>query len=276
MNAETVDFIIFSYDRPLQLLALLESIEKYVTDVGKIQIIYRVSTQKYAKAYREIAEKFKLILFVKQGDNPHSDFEKLTLQAIRNAPSHYLMFAVDDNVVKDYVVLSECVTLLTESGAYGFFLRIGKNTNNPNRPNLKVYLPELEQVMEHIFKWDFANSESSWNYPNNVDMTIYPKKVILNHLNSFHFRNPNTLEATWSAIKPSAASGLCFDTSKMINIPLNRIQTDCPHNPSMNFATPAELLEVFEKGMKIDISKFHQLHNNNPFQHIVPTYISRN
>jgi len=42
-NKANTDLIVFSYDRPLQLYALLESLESYVTGLAQISVIYRVS-----------------------------------------------------------------------------------------------------------------------------------------------------------------------------------------------------------------------------------------
>ena len=41
------DLVIFSYNRPLQLYALLESITNYVTGLDKIMVIYRSSDARY-------------------------------------------------------------------------------------------------------------------------------------------------------------------------------------------------------------------------------------
>ena len=44
-----VDIIIFSYDRPLQLYAFLESIDQYCVGVGKCFVLYRASDKDYEK-----------------------------------------------------------------------------------------------------------------------------------------------------------------------------------------------------------------------------------
>ena len=52
------DFVIFSYNRPLQLYAFLESIEKYVAGIGSIQVIYRVSDDSYEEGYKVVKKEF--------------------------------------------------------------------------------------------------------------------------------------------------------------------------------------------------------------------------
>jgi hypothetical protein len=127
-DKKTVDIIIFSYNRPMQLYALLESIEWYVTWIGEIIVIYRADNADYGCAYEKVYERFTDVIPYAQGTKPEQDFKALTQHAFFSSPSDYMMFAVDDIIVKDVIDLSECVQLLEETEAFGFYLRLGKNT----------------------------------------------------------------------------------------------------------------------------------------------------
>ena len=48
------DLVIFSYDRPLQLYAFLESVQRYVTGLSKISVICRMSDGQYRQGYEII------------------------------------------------------------------------------------------------------------------------------------------------------------------------------------------------------------------------------
>src|SRR5690242_6447246 len=106
-TTHNVDAVIFSFDRPLQLYALLESIEKYMRGLNEIHVIYRSSNTEYQTAYLHVFEHYPSVKQHAQGANPKQDFKPLTLQATFDSPAEYVIFAVDDIVVKDMVDLRE-------------------------------------------------------------------------------------------------------------------------------------------------------------------------
>jgi hypothetical protein len=215
---EKADLIIFSFDRPLQLYALLESIEKYITGLDQIMVIYRVSNDDYNAAYEQVYRSFPSTLFIKQGVNPQGDFKPLTVKSFLNSPCKYILFAVDDIVVKDYVNINECIDALKQVGAYGFYLRLGKNLSDCYPANHKQRVPQLIEVPNNIYAWRFSQGEYDWGYPNTVDMTLYRKEDIASDLVSLPYCNPNTFEGMWA--------GNCHKVLQIVNLPLNRVQQD--------------------------------------------------
>ena len=81
------DLIIFSYDRPLQLYALLESLYLYTTDINSIAVVYRTSGDAYNAAFNEVSSQFPDVTFLHQ-QSIH-DFKSLTLQALQDSSSDY-------------------------------------------------------------------------------------------------------------------------------------------------------------------------------------------
>lgn len=59
------DLIIFSYNRPMQLYALLESIQQHITGLNTTTILYRADTD-YEQAYQEVIKAFDRSTFIKQ------------------------------------------------------------------------------------------------------------------------------------------------------------------------------------------------------------------
>src|SRR5436190_728507 len=98
------DVVIFSYDRPLQLYALLESLYLYTTDINSIAVVYRTSNDRYEKAFNIVAVQFPQVKFLHQ--QSIDDFKILTIAAIEDSSSDYIVFAVDDNIVKDTISFS--------------------------------------------------------------------------------------------------------------------------------------------------------------------------
>lgn len=277
ISHEKADIIIFSFDRPLQLYALLESLEQYVTDINSITTIYRTSNNRYKDAFHQVELQFPQTQFLHQ-QSIH-DFKTFTIQSIENTSSKYVIFAVDDNIVKDFTSLSECISLLEQTNAYGFYLKMGIHLDYCYTENCPQKLPPLKYINKNIFSWKFELGEKDWGYPNTIDMTLYRKNDVLSILKSLNYTNPNLLEgnwAAWAAInKTPSPLGLFYENSKIINIPLNKVQTVHIFNRDMNLYTPQELLEKFEAGLKMDTSPLHQLQNKAVHTEYEPIFISR-
>lgn len=271
-TVHTVDMVVFSYNRPMQLYAFLESSEKYLSGLSSIQVIYRVSDEGYDKAYDQVKGRFAKVQFHKQATSAN-DFKEKVCACVKNNPAcPYVVFAVDDIIVKDEVDLEVCTKALEEHKAHGFFLRLGKNINHCYMVNAPTPCPEGQNIGSDLFLWQFSQGGGDWRYPNNLDMTVYRKKD-LGFFEHGPYHNPNILEGEWAAQGALHLNGLCFDTSKIVNIPMNLV------NPSANrfnrSYTAAELLALFQKGLKIDISQFHKINNVSPHADYTVTFIPR-
>jgi len=277
IEKQKADIVIFSYDRPLQLFALLESVERYVTHINSISLVYRTSSEQYKEAFDVVAARFPEVTFLHQ-QSMH-DFKTLTVQALHNSSSDYVIFAVDDNLVKDVINIGECIEWLERANAYGFYLKLGSNLDYCYTENAPQALPSMQRIHEDIFSWEFDSAELDWHYPNTVDMTLYRKKDLLSLFETLEYTNPNLLEGRWAEwwVKHKAPSpiGLFYENSKILNIPLNKVQTICPLNRDMNLYTPKELLEKFQAGFKMDITPLHLMKNKAVHTEYEPTFITR-
>jgi len=316
------DLVIFSYNRPLQLYALLESFKHYVSGLGEIYIIYRVHDEEIKKvevdfpeihlimqdenvcevadlfqsiekesviqpdadqrknfenAYKIIEKDFPNVHLIKQGENPHADFKALTLKATFDSPNPYIIFAVDDIIIKDAVDIAECITYLEKYEAYGFFLRMGKNLTACYSMNRSQSLPPLLKVGDNLYGWCFKQGEHDWGYPHTVDMTIYRKKDIHYMLANLPYSAPNTLEGNWAAQAQGIMQrfGLCYELSKVVNVPLNVVQNELQPNRSMKFLSAEQLLDIFYEGKKIDINPLNNIHNTAAHMSYIPTFTER-
>ena len=272
-NNATADMVIYSYDRPLQLYALLESVEKYVTDLGMIYVVYKTSDDTYAQAYQKVQERFSQVRFI--GQTNQNNFKQLTLQCIYEAPNDYVLFAVDDLIVTDYVNIVHCLRAMESSRAYAFYLRLGKNLSHCYSMNLEQKIPPCIHIHNDIYAWQFAVGEYDWKYPNNVDMTLYRKLDIRNKLEEMDYNSPNTMEWHWAIGVDFNKVGLFFEHSKMVNIPLNVVQHDEPDNIHMDMYSTSTLLETFNADMKMDIAPLFHINNQSAHMEYEPTFTQR-
>ena len=262
-----VDLVVFSFDRAMQLYAFFESTEKYMRGLNKITLIYRSGNSAHDLSYNEVIQRFSNlnIIPIKQSSQPKKDFKPNVINALKQSQAEYIMFAVDDIIVTDYIDLNYCCDLFnqaskTHKDLFGFYFRMGKNITHCN-VNTKSKLPSFTEFKD-AFIWKLSG-QGDWGYPNTVDLAMFKKSVILPQIQSLSFTNPNTFEAQWASRfrENMNKCGICFERSKMVNIPANVVQEEWK-NPALNYFSADELLNLFNKGMKIDINDFHQLDIN--------------
>ncbi len=286
-SLETVDVIAFSYDRPLQLYAFLESCARNITDIASMTVIYRTSGERFDRAYERIKEDFDGPTFghwvmLKQESSPEKSFEFLVKHALGAGTSPYIMFAVDDIIVKNRADLAVCTRTLKKTAAYGFYLRLAPYLHYCYTLDKPQPLPPLVSIGTSItdasiLSWSFKDGMYDWAYPHTVDMTIYAKVTVVPTIASLTFNNPNELEGRWHRLSGSVMNrrGLCFDTSVVINIPVNRVQnTYC--NRHMDTWSTEHLLELFERDFKLDIASLYGIRNESCHSAYNITFVERN
>jgi glycosyltransferase involved in cell wall biosynthesis len=276
LSNERADLVMFSFDRPLQLEALLRSVRENMTGLDRQTVIYRASSDAFEKGYEKLMHAFPEVEFVRQSrTHPHDDFKPLTLDIVFGSPSKYILFAVDDDIVKDEVKVSECIVALEKTHAYSFYLKMGQHVSHCYTVNAHQGVPPLLPVTENIYVWQFYTGLYDWKYPNTVDMALYRKGDLRTIFAKLFFSSPNTFEGQWSADSfPNLRSiGLCYEQSKIINIPLNRVQRDFSCR-NMNLFTPEQLLEKFNKGDRIDFRSLLGIKNKSVHTEWTPQFFN--
>jgi glycosyltransferase involved in cell wall biosynthesis len=280
-NTKSVDIILFSFNRPLQLYACLESIERYMKGIKTISVLYRASDESFRAAYQKVRDSFRYVRWIEQSEqHAHYTFKQETLSLVRDATT-YVMFGVDDNIVKEDVNLQECTTWLEKTHAYGFFLRLGTNITKAYLQDLSTntdsHVAAYQEIWPGIFAWQFKFAKHDWAYPNTLDMTIYRKAEIVPTLEQLRYTTPNTLEANWYGATDFSNIGLCYRTSKIVNIPLNIVQ-EAAHNHILNrhvieYDTNL-LLDYFNAGKIFDIFPLYKINNESAHIDYTPTFRS--
>jgi Glycosyltransferases involved in cell wall biogenesis len=269
----STDLVIFSYDRPLQLYACLESIQRYMTGVEKITVIYRTSNKNFTQAYTELQAVFKTVNFVSQSANYQKDFKPMLLTAIYGHPAEYVLFSPDDVIVKDVVNLTECVEAMEKYGARGFYLRLGKHVDYCYSKDCRQRVPDTVSVPGEILAWQFLTGDYDWAVPHSLDMTLFKKSEIHEDLANMVYSNPNSLENAWAAVADLRQVGLFFPESKIVNIPLNIVHNSS--NRNMNLYSKEELLALFRNGMKMDIASLFRIKNRSAHIEFEPAFKRR-
>ncbi len=224
--AEKADLLIFSYNRPLQLYALLESIEKHMTGTDQLFVLYRADPS-FQAAYEKLKNRFPKVIWSFQ-IHPPEDFQALCKQTIfALGSSPYILFAVDDMIVKEPVDLTQCIYALEKTKAHGFYL--GHSLILDTCYMLKCYqgIPPSFGLQfncqDPFFAWQFNAGSCDWAYPNSLDMVLYRKKDIKKDFKKISFHNPYSLEHCWALHAKKDQIGLFYASSKSLNLPLNLV-----------------------------------------------------
>lgn len=263
----------FSYNRPLQLWAHLESLEEFVSGLTEICIIYKADNNDYEEAYAKVKKRFPSVLFIRQSIEPHvKDFKEKILFVLYKSLNKYVLFSVDDIFVKAPLDLTICKNALQDTNAYGFYLRLGKNIDSSYMHKKHYKLPSFKQINKNILMWEFSNSCYDWSYSNTVDMTLYRKEDVLNMILCLTFNTPNIFESKWAKLKPLNKYGLCFEQSKIINVPLNSVQTDWT-NKNMNYLSAEKLLIYFNQGLRINRGPLTIIKNRSAHMSWKPNFL---
>ena len=273
------DYLIFSYNRPMQLYALLESSEVLLRGIEQTFVIYRSSNPRYEKAYEKVKKAFPKVHFIQQSQWPQLDFRPLTLETIFTlSKAPYILFAVDDIVIKDSVNLEDAISYLEKTKAYCFSLRLGKNIDYCYMGGFSQKVPNHILLQENVLAWQMDSARGDWTYPHSLDTTIYRKEDLYPILQNTPFKNPNEMEWNWSNAtgnwkKRRELIGLCYVFSKTVNIPLNIVFRS--NNPHMDLYTAENLLEKFEKGFFLDTKAMRKMENKAVYMEYYPSFIKK-
>ena len=256
--------IIFSKDRPMQLLAYLESYKKYFNDKANnlIYVVYKYSSADFEAAYEVLKEHLKTVgIDVEFKQDEQGGFYKQLLSITDGIPDgDIILYGTDDVVFTDYFSLDSVKTAFLNDQVLGFSLRLGENIKDRPKRDGKPH----EQPF--IFTWNWTSSSWHWGYPHELMATFYRagdvKKVLAKILNC---RIPNDLEGAGDRIcreimkdRPLFKSYL---TSVAVAFDINRVQNIVPNAiHGTQDHTPENLLELFNKGYKMSVD-----FTRNPF-----------
>ncbi len=270
---ELVDIILFSCDRPMQLYACLESIQRYLVGYGQIAVICRANDSRQRACYQRVQESFPEVRFLFQSTKPRRDFKPILLKTLSESPSNFVLFGVDDQIVTDFTDLKQCTEMMERTGAYGFYLRLGTHITYCYQTGRDQSVPQSVMLGQGVLAWNIKVGHSDWEFPNTLDMTLYRKSYLQAPFEKMRYRHPNSLEFAWAKnVHPQQEIGLYFEHAKVLNIPLNIVSKT--GNPHMNCLSIDDLLVKFEQGLKIDIDPLYRFDNASPHIEYEPQFKS--
>ena len=262
---QKLHFIIFSKNRACQLDLLLRSIETFfysLEEIG-ISVLYTTTDIDFELGYEKLKTKFNWVEFHKE----HREAGSFKIQLLRLVQSNvpYLAFLVDDNFFKNNFALQDPVFQIFENrnDILCLSLRLGINIEYCYSLDKKSPPPKFES--KGVWKW--KGKPGDWSYPMSLDGHIFRVDQIMPLLKKCPYSNPNILESQLSKNPPPLSRMICYDQSRIMNLPLNKVQNIYP-NRSGNLDV-AKLNDLyFSKNQQIDLEPLKHFVNISPHQEL--------
>lgn len=249
-----INFLVFSRNRPMQLHALLSSFVEYVSGNYTLTVLHRYD-EKYKSSLEEVKKEFKSINFVEE-----NNFEKQTKDLLKG---ELFSFLVDDIIFKDKLDLNFISHVMSgNQQILCFSLRMGLHLKYCYMLNKKQIIPH-GMTQGELFVWNWRDAELDWGYPLSVDGHIFRTEDVRNWLRHLTFKNPNQLEDSLQSIKfhyKINDNCICFHRSKIVNIPVNRVQDEYKNRNAGHEAD--DLLTAWNDGLRSSYPEFFDISND--------------
>lgn len=260
-----IDAMIFSRNRPMQLHALLSSIEN-LTNLSNVSVLHR-----YDENYREGLERVKSfhsnVSFIEE-----KDFESQLKSYISNGEK-YCVFFVDDMLVKKNVDVNVCCQILEHNPEFlTFSLHMGTHLSYCYPMNSPQQVPN-GAVNSGYFVWGWKDAQYDWGYPFSVDGHIFRRHEIESWTSHLSFKNPNQFESEMLKIPHIFAvpnGMICELVSSVFNMPINRVQNEI-HNRAEEVSV-VELYNDWMNGFEFDTQSVVGFINHDAHEPIKISY----
>lgn len=268
--------IIFSKDRALQLYTLLHTYFEKVTRPVLVHVVYGARDEAHRRAYGEVAAAFAgRSVPVEFHFEEEKGFQETLLSVLGKLRCRSVMFLVDDIVFIRSVDLAAATTLdpavTVLSLRHSPHLRRSYTADVSQRP--PSFRPSALGPDMVEFNWFEEGNE--WSDPWSVDGQVLSTAEVKVITRISRFKAPNSYENCLKSFNDIAASrkGLCFRESVILNLPINRVQTEIANisgDVSADF-----LLEQWQRGLMLDTSMFDTHIPVSPHEEHVVRFRSR-
>ena len=268
--------IVFSMDRALQLHALLGSYKDLVRNPCRLDIIYRASSQSHEAAYQEIFSEYAELIEIKR-QNTRKEFKPLLIDALLYSEAERVFFLVDDNMFVEPWDLSSIAGQVSTYCVPS--LRMGKNLSRCYTVQRAQTIPSVCSVDDfreaQLIAWIWKYGYFDWGYPLSVDGHMFLRPEILAIAKGLEYDSPNRFEERLQIFKAAFSwrLGVCYEKSRLINIPYNRVQTDIDNlHGSVH---QEEMLRMWNEGYMIHRRSYYGTVNESAHQELPLRLVKR-
>jgi Glycosyl transferases group 1 len=261
---DTIDFIIFSKNRPLRLLSLLESHFKHVLNSGRVFVIFSGSNAIHNTAYKQVETLFPCVHFVDErsfrSENGKSGFQIAVEFVLEACASPYISPVVDEMIWLRDVDLKEVTNFLlkfdNDRGTFQLRLGMSYSSIQKSQPTLVRY-----NSSKAIYCYVWTSQDMipiDLGYTTIVDAGVYSASRLKNEWASLRFNHPGELESQWYKFMPTYGPGcnhFFFYESSIVNVESkDKVRSDLSQDSDGLLLKKSSFEILF--GNHIDVSQF--------------------
>lgn len=271
--------VIFSKNRPLQLYATLESLNRecWGSTNLNIKVLYKADVE-YQSAYNEIASMRKDVKFIEE-----KFFHDQLCELIQD--NKFVFFICDDTIFTNIFNVGDIIDELNKNNELiGFSLRLGTNTTKCYSLSIDQAIPEYkivdDVVTDDFIVWNWVNAQADFSYPLEVSSSIFRVEDILKYTQQFLYSNPNAYEWMLYMNTPSFMNDkpflMSYEISKAFSAPMNKVQkvNNNKANNDVDYS-PENLLKIWNDNLKLDLEPFCGFIGNSAHQEMKFFYRNR-
>ena len=243
-----ISVIVFSKDRPMQLHAYLESLLMF-SDIAEenISVLYKKNDR---IPYNRVIQSFSKVKWIEEVNFVQQ------IGALMQEAEDYILFGCDDVVFIDYFKITDIIPFLEKhDDVFGYSIRLGTNFSQ---------IPQDIHNVDGSLVWDWKiNLDDYWNYPWELDCTVYRKADAIELYNQYADKmyNPNYFESVIAInarkIIKRKLMACAEHKIKAICITVNRVQDT--HMNDFDSSTQTDIYTLSsiynEEDNKLDIKK---------------------
>ncbi len=265
--------IVFSKDRPLQLHALLASYAELVRDPPPLHVVYRPTSDAYRDAYAEVLRASTAPLGKVVVEQSFRDDLLALLDGIE-APRTF--FLVDDIVFVRETDLAPLLRL--DPARFVPSLRLAPHLRRSYTVDRDQPLPPFRDGVladPDLRCWRWKDGALDWGYPLSVDGNVFSTAEIRWMARHASFVAPNSFERALQAFQRAFRTrlGICHTASRIVNLPCTRVQEEIDNLHGE--IDPAELLEVWRSGRRLDHRRLYGIENVSAHQEVELVFVPR-
>ena len=221
---DSMNIVIFSKDRAAQLDLFLRSMKNFFPEWHRyrdVHVLYTYSNEAFGAGYVKTVTLHPEMHYVYE--NPGM-FKMDTINLI-DKNRNFTMFFVDDNVFKNRFSLQceEVKEFALREDIACVSLRLCPRINYCYTMNIPMDTPKFLEEKRFIWKW-YGASQGDWSYPMSLDGHLFKTEEILPLLMVLSYSNPNTMEGVLANSPFNTPLMICFEDSKIFNVPANKVQ----------------------------------------------------
>lgn len=264
-----INIIIFSFNRASQLELLIRSMKEFFKEFyeNKITIIYKNSTPDFELGYEKlkIIHPDKNLIYFKEIQSFQT-----TLLSQFNQTKKFSVFFVDDNVFKEPFSFEDNEFRAFEKRKNEILtlsLRLHPKLNYCYPARINQNCPPRDK--DGAYNW--MGKMGDFGYAMSLDGHFYRTEHLIYYLYNLRYNGPNDLESQM-AMRPVPIPMMnCYNKSKIMNLPLNKVQNF--NNNVHGHITAQFLNEQFINGKTISMDNVRGLDNTSCHQEIEVEFI---